>query len=183
MITVTITEDGQFVDEIQFDGANVVAYEGALTLIHRDVMQERAGGGLWHLVAHAAGIVAERGNLLDALEAEEPRWPDIDTALSILKKAPDVPPEPSVCPVPCTLCGRELEDESGGNNQPVFGLAFQCWGHWPSAIFDAEPGWLEINICEPCLHTATERKRVLHGDRPSRRARATYRLWQWPRRQ
>jgi hypothetical protein len=45
-------------------------------------------------VAHAAGIVAERGNLLDALEAEELQRPDIDTALSILEKAPDVPPEP-----------------------------------------------------------------------------------------
>jgi hypothetical protein len=94
MIKVTITEDGQFVDEIQFDAANVVAYEGALTVIHRDVMQERAGAGLWHLVAHAAGIVAERGNLLDALAAEELQRPDIDTALSILEKAPDVPPEP-----------------------------------------------------------------------------------------
>lgn len=58
MITVTIAEDGRFVDEIQFDGANVIAYEGALTVIHRDVMPERAGGGLWHLVAHAAAIVA-----------------------------------------------------------------------------------------------------------------------------
>ena len=32
MITVTITEDGQFVDEIQFDAANVVADEGTLTV-------------------------------------------------------------------------------------------------------------------------------------------------------
>jgi hypothetical protein len=69
------------------------------------------------------------------------------------------------CLVPCIICGRPLQDETGGNNQPVGGLAFQCWGHWPSAVFDAEPGWLEVNICEPCLHTAVERRRVLHGDR------------------
>jgi hypothetical protein len=87
------------------------------------------------------------------------------------------------CLVPCIICGRPLQDETGGNNQPVGGLAFQCWGHWPSAVFDAEPGWLEVNICEPCLHTAVKRRRVLHGDRPSRRARASYRLWQWPKRQ
>ncbi len=83
------------------------------------------------------------------------------------------------CLVPCIICGRPLPDETGGNNQPVGGLAFQCWGHWPSAVFDAEPGWLEVNICEP----AVERRRVLHSDRPSRRARASYRLWQWPKRQ
>jgi hypothetical protein len=29
-------------------------------------------------------------------------------------------------PVPCILCGRELEDESAGNNQPIAGLAFEC---------------------------------------------------------
>ena len=183
MITVTISNDGQFADEIQFDDANVVAYEGTVTVIHRSVMQESDGGGLWQRVAHAAGIVAERGNLPDALEAEQPRQADIiDTALPIVDKAPHVPSELSVCPAPCTLCGGVLEDESGGNNQPVLGLALECRGHWPSTIFDAEPGWLEINICEPCLRTATERKRVLHGDRPSRRARTTYRLWQWPRR-
>ena len=83
-------------------------------------------------------------------------------------------------PVPCILCGRELEDELAGNNQPIAGLAFQSWGHWPSAIFDNNPGWLEINICEPCLHTAAERQRVLHGDRPDRRSRATYTIWKWP---
>jgi hypothetical protein len=69
------------------------------------------------------------------------------------------------CLVPCIICGRPLQDETGGNNQPVGGQAFQCWGHWPSAVFDAEPGWLEVNICEPCLHTAVEWRRVLHGDR------------------
>ena len=85
------------------------------------------------------------------------------------------------CLVPCIMCGRPLADESACNNQPVAGLAFQCFGHWPSAIFDAQPGWLEVNICEPCLHTAVERRRVLHGDKASRRAKATYRLWQWKR--
>lgn len=83
----------------------------------------------------------------------------------------------------CILCGRELDDESAGNNQPDGGLAFQCWGHWPSAIFDegGRNGWLEINVCEPCMRTAAERGRVLNGDRPDKRARAKYKKWQWPR--
>lgn len=83
---------------------------------------------------------------------------------------------------PCILCGRELEDESAGNNQPAGGLAFECRGHWPSAIFDhGGTDWLEINICETCLHTATLKRRVLNGDKPDRRSRAIYKLWKWPR--
>jgi hypothetical protein len=46
MITVTITEDGQFLDEIEFDDADVIACHGALTVIHRDVMQGCTGRGL-----------------------------------------------------------------------------------------------------------------------------------------
>ncbi|MBN9007156.1 MAG: hypothetical protein J0H40_17295 [Rhizobiales bacterium] len=82
---------------------------------------------------------------------------------------------------PCVVCDRELDDESAGNNQPVGGLAFQCGGHWPSSVFDRGDGtWLEINVCEPCLRTATAQRRVLHGDREHRRARATYKIWDWP---
>jgi hypothetical protein len=44
MITVTITEGGQFLDEIEFDDADVIACHGALTVIHRDVMQGGTGG-------------------------------------------------------------------------------------------------------------------------------------------
>lgn len=40
----------------------------------------------------------------------------------------------------------------------------------------------KINICEPCLHTAAERRRLLHGDRPHRRAHVTYSIWSWPTR-
>lgn len=90
---------------------------------------------------------------------------------------------PTDCLVPCMICGKPLQDESAGNNQPIGGLPFQCVGHWPSAIFDAEPGWLEINICESCLHSAVERRRVLHGERANRPKRTSYRLWHWPKRQ
>ena len=94
MITVTITEDGQFLDEIEFDDADVIACHGALTVIHRDVMQGCTGRGLWHRVEHVAGIVAERGRLLETLQADERRQAEIDAALSILDEATDVPPDP-----------------------------------------------------------------------------------------
>jgi hypothetical protein len=54
MITMTITEDGEFIDEITFDAANLVARDGGITVIHSDVMQECTGDGLWHWVARAA---------------------------------------------------------------------------------------------------------------------------------
>lgn len=81
---------------------------------------------------------------------------------------------PAGCLVPCIICGQPLENESAGNNQPVGGLAFECGGHWPRAVFDAEPGWLEINICEPCLHRAANGRRILPGDHASRRSPAVY---------
>jgi hypothetical protein len=34
MITVTITEDGQFLDEIEFDDADVITCHGALENVH-----------------------------------------------------------------------------------------------------------------------------------------------------
>jgi len=113
----------------------------------------------------------------------------VERALAILDKTPDVPAEPgdemppTKTLAPCIVCGCQLDDCSAGNNQPDGRLAFECRGHWPSSVFDRGDGtWLEINICESCLRTATERGRVLHGDREHRRARATYKLWQWPKR-
>jgi hypothetical protein len=41
-----------------------------------------------------AGIVAERGRLLETLQADERRQAEIDAALSILDEATDVPPDP-----------------------------------------------------------------------------------------
>jgi hypothetical protein len=94
MITVTITEDGQFLDEIEFDDADVIACHGVLTVIHRDLMEGCTRRGLWHRVEHVAGIVAERGRLLETLQADERRQAEIDAALSILDEATDVPPDP-----------------------------------------------------------------------------------------
>jgi hypothetical protein len=237
MIKVSITQNGELFDEIEFDRSNLIDHAGALAVIHRHVMEECPYDGLWHRVAHAARVVAERDDLHDALEAEEYRQvaPDADAALSAA--SPDISPDPDdgtrggppgrvaadddlyhldrdpdetdeeyqercrmlgcdesghirlprrramrECRVGCIICGRALENWSGGDNQPVGGLAFQCSGHWPSAVFDAEPGWLEINICERCLHRAAARKRVLHGDRTGWQPPATYQLWQWPKR-
>ena len=84
------------------------------------------------------------------------------------------------CAAPCICCGRPMEEH--GANQPRGGLAFQSYGHWPSAVFDMAAGWLEINVCEPCLFTAVGRSWVLHGERKGRSGPSEYVRWTWPER-
>jgi hypothetical protein len=69
MFNVTVSENGRLVDKIEFDEQNIAHYDGGVAIIHRDVMQSCGHNGIWYRVAHAAGIVAERGSLLDAMEA------------------------------------------------------------------------------------------------------------------
>jgi hypothetical protein len=238
MIKVSITEDDKLRNEIEFDDANLVSRAGSLTVVHRRIMERCPDEGLWHRVAYAARILAERDDLLDALMDENPHQAETDADTALSATSPDIPPDlddsirgerttdrglasddlyhlerdpgetdeeyqerarmlgcdehgrirlprrraMTECRVGCIICGRELENWSGGDNQPVGGLAFQCSGHWPSAVFDAEPGWLEINICERCLRRAVARRRVLHGHRTGWQPPATYQLWQWPKR-
>jgi hypothetical protein len=66
MLNVTVSENGRLVDKIEFDEQNIAHYHGHVAMIHRDVMQSCGHNGIWYRVAHAAGIVAERGSLLDA---------------------------------------------------------------------------------------------------------------------
>jgi len=83
MIKVSITQDGELLDAIEFDAGDLFAHAGALAVVHRHVMDECRDEGLWHRVAHAARIVAERGDLRDSLEANERRrtTTDVDAAL------------------------------------------------------------------------------------------------------
>ena len=69
MFNVTVSENGRLVDKIEFDEQNIVHCDGGVAMIHRDVMQSRGHNGIWYRVAYAAGIVAERGALLNAMEA------------------------------------------------------------------------------------------------------------------
>ena len=69
MIRVTVTDDGQLLDALQFDDVNVLHHHGRVAMIHREVMQSCGRNGIWYRVAHAAAIVAERGALLNAMEA------------------------------------------------------------------------------------------------------------------
>lgn len=59
--------------------------------------------------------------------------------------------------LPCFKCGRILEnvnDDLDIDNQPYAGTAFETHGHYGSTYFDPmfANRWLEINICDACLH-------------------------------
>jgi hypothetical protein len=69
MMKVTVSDNGRLLDLLEFDAVNVLHHDGAVAMIHRDVMRECVRDGLWYRVAHAAAIVADRGSLLDAREA------------------------------------------------------------------------------------------------------------------
>jgi hypothetical protein len=69
MFNVTVSENGRLVDKIEFDEQNIVHCDGGVAMIHRDVMQSCGHNGIWYRVAYASGIVAERGALLNAMEA------------------------------------------------------------------------------------------------------------------
>lgn len=68
--------------------------------------------------------------------------------------------------LPCFHCDKELEsalpDGYGIDiyNQPYAGTAFIAQGHYGSTVWDFEPGFLEINICDDCL-----REKAKGGDK------------------
>jgi hypothetical protein len=55
MITLTLSnEEGRVLDQLRFDGTNVVYDEGRVVFVHHHVMQHRTREELWSRVAHAA---------------------------------------------------------------------------------------------------------------------------------
>jgi hypothetical protein len=63
--------------------------------------------------------------------------------------------------LPCIVCGRDLLSCSRPN-QPLDGLSFSTPGHYGTTVFDPMDGSaLEINVCDPCLSEAGEKRRVL----------------------
>jgi len=73
--------------------------------------------------------------------------------------------------LPCIVCGRALENATGGpgdevmnTNQPSEGLAFKSYGHYGGTVFDPMDGhFLEVNICDSCLLEGGDRGVVAIG--------------------
>ncbi len=56
--------------------------------------------------------------------------------------------------LPCLVCGKPLEDASGGFpvNQPYGGLGLVTYGAYGSTVFDPMNGtYLSFSVCDECL--------------------------------
>jgi hypothetical protein len=76
--------------------------------------------------------------------------------------------------LPCIVCGCQLDDALQGieDNQPYAGTSFVTGGHYGSTAFDPMDGSrLEINVCDPCLTRAADRRIVIHHSNMGRVSR------------
>jgi hypothetical protein len=129
MFNVTVSENGRLVDKIEFDEQNIAHYHGRVAMIHRDVMQSCGHNGIWYRVAHAAGIVAERGSLLDAMEAMTKE------AIQRLLERLQTGWQPTADEIDRNVPQRDIVD----------------WDFWKSGRTligypSDEPGWREVNV-------------------------------------
>ena len=61
--------------------------------------------------------------------------------------------------LPCIKCGKQLKDalsDPSHGNQPYPGLEFMSQGHYGSTVFDLDPGYLIVNICDECIVSSSE---------------------------
>jgi len=58
----------------------------------------------------------------------------------------------------CIKCGKAMKNHQTPEEglQPIGGLAFQARGHYGSAYFDGQPGYLEIALCDECVKAAEQ---------------------------
>lgn len=85
-------------------------------------------------------------------------------------------------PLPCIVCGRELEDASGDENynQPYAGTAFRSRGHYGSTVWDTMADrwvWLEINVCDPCMEAKAAEEKIRVVREVPQRPEYTARPW------
>lgn len=101
MIRVTITRNGELLDEIIF-GDNG-AHEGSTSGVYRDIVRDGTDAVLWQQVADVAQIVAARGNLLHTPETDARSEANFNNLYSASRKGTDVPP----------LAGEALQRKAG----------------------------------------------------------------------
>lgn len=79
-------------------------------------------------------------------------------------------------PLNCIACNKKLETaippEAADHNQPYGATIFTARGQFGSTIFDPMNGtYLEINVCDDCLHKAAVQNQVLLCGTPQPRKR------------
>lgn len=80
--------------------------------------------------------------------------------------------------LPCIICGKELHPSVrlvATFNQPSGAVVCTTGGNYGSALFDAEPGYIEFNICDDCL--AARAERTLYVERRQPQPELSYSTW------
>lgn len=89
----------------------------------------------------------------------------------------------NVNPLPCIICGKQLEPVMRDNdcNQPYGGTSFTSHGHYGSTVFDPmNVGGhltLEINICDEDMVALAEQKYIYFVERHDNPATFEYKHW------
>lgn len=79
----------------------------------------------------------------------------------------------------CAICGSEVEWNGcpGMINNPC-ATVFNAFGNYGSTMFDPmDSSYLEINICDECLETLKQKRRVLHGN-STKKIEKKVEIWQ-----
>lgn len=74
----------------------------------------------------------------------------------------------SDAPIPCLICGTRLPRAKRGRTAPKDGTLFRSYGSSESTldVVLALNTFVEVIVCDDCLRTAAEHKRVLRGQPP-----------------
>ncbi len=81
-------------------------------------------------------------------------------------------------PLPCLVCKKPLRAALEGQQNHPMGNVFVSRGNYGSTVWDPmDGGWLEVNVCDPCLVGAASAGRVLRGRLGGSGARQEYESW------
>ena len=69
-------------------------------------------------------------------------------------------------------------DPPGKPEQPYQATIFTAEGQYGSTVFDGEPGYLEINVCDDCLVTEARAGHVVQVIGVVRPPELDYALWE-----
>jgi len=79
--------------------------------------------------------------------------------------------------LPRIICAKELHStiRRATFNHPSGAVVCRTSGNYGSALFDAEPGYIEFNICDDCL--AARAERTLYVERRQPQPELSYSTW------
>jgi hypothetical protein len=128
-----------------------------------------AGSASWWMCSHDEGHGGnheawnEGGLLLNSTPQIFPENPDVLTLTA---------------PLPCLICGKELEPAFKDGRQPYGAVMCSTPGNYGSTVFDSINGTqLEFNICDECLKERADRILLIRYKQPDPEASFSH-IWE-----